>query len=66
MMSQNLFKLYNHELSMRMSDIEEVNVFLPNGYKISHLLWADDLEVTFSSGHDLKTTKVARLPALLY
>ena len=45
MMSQNLFKLYNynHELSIRMSDIEEVNVFLPNGYKISHLLWADEL-----------------------
>ena len=42
-MSPELFKLYIHELSLRLSDIEELQVPLLNGFPVSHLLWADDL-----------------------
>ena len=42
-MSPELFKIYIHELSIRLSEIEELNVPLLNGFKVSHLLWADDL-----------------------
>ncbi len=42
-MSPELFKVYIHELSTRLSEMEELNVPLLNGFRISHLLWADDL-----------------------
>ena len=42
-MSPELFKLYIHELSIRLEQIEELDVPLLNGVKVSHLLWADDL-----------------------
>ena len=42
-MSPKLFKLYVHELSTRLDDIKELNVPSLNGFKVSHLLWADDL-----------------------
>ena len=42
-MSPELFKLYIHELSIRLEEIEELDVPLLNGVKVSHLLWADDL-----------------------
>jgi hypothetical protein len=42
-MSPELFKLYIHELSLRLSDIEELQVPLLNGFPVSHLLWANDL-----------------------
>ena len=42
-MSPELFKLYIHELSVRLDEIEDLEVPLLNGYKVSHLLWADDL-----------------------
>ena len=42
-MSLELFKLYVHELSTRLDDIKELNVPSLNGFKVSHLLWADDL-----------------------
>ena len=42
-MSPELFKIYIHELSMKLTEIEELQVPLLNGFKISHLLWADDL-----------------------
>ena len=41
-MSPELFKLYIHELSIRLEQIEELDVPLLNGVKVSHLLWADD------------------------
>ena len=42
-MSPELFKVYIHELSIRLEQIEELNVPILNGIKVSHLLWADDL-----------------------
>ena len=42
-MSPELFKIFIHDLSVRLSNIEELNAPLLNGTKISHLLWADDL-----------------------
>ena len=42
-MSPELFKIYIHELSIKLSEIKELNVPLLNGFKVSHLLWADDL-----------------------
>ena len=42
-MSPELFKIYIHELSIKLSEIDELNVPLLNGFKVSHLLWADDL-----------------------
>ena len=42
-MSPELFKLYIHELSIRLDEIEDLEVPQINGYMVSHLLWADDL-----------------------
>ena len=42
-MSPELFKIFIHDLSVKLSNIEELNAPLLNGTKISHLLWADDL-----------------------
>ena len=40
-MSPELFKIYIKKQSIE--EIEELNVPLLNGFKVSHLLWADDL-----------------------
>ena len=42
-MSPELFKLFIHDLSTKLEEIEELNLPLLNGFKVSHLLWADDL-----------------------
>ena len=42
-MSPELFKLYIHELSIRLEQIEELDLPLLNGVKVSHLPWADYL-----------------------
>ncbi|MCP4263210.1 MAG: hypothetical protein GY774_37730, partial [Planctomycetes bacterium] len=42
-MSPELFKVYIHDLSIRLSNIDELNVPLLNGFRVNHLLWADDL-----------------------
>ena len=41
--SPELFKLYIHELSIRLEQIEELGVPLLNGVKVSHFLWENDL-----------------------
>ena len=42
-MSPELFKLFIHDLSARLDAIDELNLPVLNGFKVSHLLWADDL-----------------------
>ena len=42
-MSPELFKIFIHDLSVQLDNIEELNVPVIDGFKISHLLWADDL-----------------------
>ena len=42
-MSPELFKLFIHDLSMRLEAIDELDLPQLNGFKVSHLLWADDL-----------------------
>ena len=42
-MSPELFKLFIHDLSTKLEEIEELNLPLLDGFKVSHLLWADDL-----------------------
>ena len=42
-MSPELFKLFIHDLSAKLEEIDELNLPLLNGFKVSHLLWADDL-----------------------
>ena len=42
-MSPELFKLFIHDLSTKIEEIDELNSPLLNGFKVSHLLWADDL-----------------------
>ena len=38
-----LFKLFIHDLSTKLEEIEELDLPLLNDFKVSHLLWADDL-----------------------
>ena len=42
-MSPELFKLFIHDLSRKIEEIDELNSPLLNDFKVSHLLWADDL-----------------------
>ena len=42
-MSPELFKLFIHDLSIRLENIDELNLPLLDDFKVSHLLWADDL-----------------------
>ena len=42
-MSPELFKLFIHDLSRKIEEIDELNSPLLNGFKVSYLLWADDL-----------------------
>ncbi len=42
-MSPELFKIYIYELSIRLDDLDELNTPLLNNFKVSNLLWADDL-----------------------
>ena len=42
-MSPELFKSYIHHLSELLNSMDNVNVPVLNGVKITHLLWADDL-----------------------
>jgi len=38
-----IHKLFIHDLSAKLEEIDELNLPLLNGFKVSHLLWADDL-----------------------
>ena len=42
-LSPELFKIFIHDLSVKLSNIKDFNAPLLHGTKISHLLWADDL-----------------------
>ena len=42
-MSPELFKLFIHDLSLKLDELEDALVPDLNGFPISHLLWADDL-----------------------
>ena len=42
-MSPELFKIFIHDLSVQLDNIKGLDVPLIDGFKISHLLWADDL-----------------------
>ena len=42
-MSPELFKLFIHDLSVRLEEVDDIDTPLLNGFKVSHLLWADDL-----------------------
>ena len=42
-LSPELFKIFIHDLSKRLSELENISVPCLNGFPVSHLLWADDL-----------------------
>ena len=42
-MSPELFKLFIHDLSIALEAIDELDLPQLNGFKVIHLLWADDL-----------------------
>ena len=42
-MSPELFKCHIHDLSEQLNNMDDVDVPVLNGVRISHLLWADDL-----------------------
>ena len=42
-MSPELFKIFVHDLSENLNNLEDINVPSLNQVEITHLLWADDL-----------------------
>ena len=42
-LSPELFKMFVHDLSMKLAELDNIFVPLLNGFPVSHLLWADDL-----------------------
>ena len=42
-LSPELFKMFVHDLSLRLAELENISVPHLNGFPVSHLLWADDL-----------------------
>ena len=42
-LSPELFKMFVHDLSIRLAELENISVPHLNGFPVSHLLWADDL-----------------------
>ena len=42
-LSPELFKIFIHDLSEQLNNLEGLNVPLLNNRRVTHLLWADDL-----------------------
>ena len=54
-LSPELFKMFIHDLSARLSDLADLSVPLLNDFPISHLLWADDLILLALDAKSLQT-----------
>ena len=61
-MSPELFKTYLIDLSKELNNTTGLNLPVLNGFKLSHLLWADDLVIV---SLDKKTLQELIVPSLL-
>ena len=53
-MSPELFKIYIHELSIRLNSLSDINVPLLNNVPVTHLFWADDLVLIATDKNSLQ------------